>query len=144
MTVKQMGEELREYPRLEQEFLINFEIVAKTVTTPIVKPEQKGKARNISGGGLYLIVSGMGKGIVKKLLEREVKLSIEFYLPDFQNKIRALGEARWARAKQGWLSYFSGAWELGIRFVQIQTEDKDSIIKYIINRQIEEHLIKPR
>lgn len=136
--------ELREYPRLEQEFTVYFDVVPKRETAPLAKPQRKGLAKNISGGGLYLVTSKLRKGIIKNLLDHLCKLTIEFYLPDFQNKIRVLGEVRWVKEKLHWWDIYPKTRELGVRFVYIQPEDKDSIIKYVINKEIEEHLTKSR
>lgn len=138
-----MSIEQREYPRLEEEFIVYFGVVPGNTERPITRPRRKGTAKNISGGGLYLVSPRMSQGVIKKLLRKINKLSIEFYLPDFQYKIDVLGEVRWVRDGIGWWNIFPRHWELGVRFVYIKPEDKDSIIKYVINRQIERHLVKP-
>lgn len=137
-----MGIEQRQYPRLEQEFPVMFEVVPLTLSRPLVKPRYKGWAKNISGGGLYTLIPRISKRTIKKLLEHGLKLSIEFYLPDFQNRVKVLGEIRWARKKSKWWRVWSVLWALGVKFTYIQAEDKDCIIKYVINKQIEEHLLE--
>lgn len=137
-----MGIEQREYARLDQEFTVFFDVVPNSIQKPVEFPKRKGTAKNISGGGLYFISSKMHQGIIRKLLGHFNKLSLEFYLPDFQNKIRALGEVRWVKGKLRWWNIFARDWELGVRFIYIRPEDRDSIIKYIINKQIEDHLTK--
>lgn len=139
-----MSVEHREYPRLEEEFPVYFDIVPNSVQKPIPRPQRKGVAKNISGGGLYLISSRIRKGIVKRLLGHLGKLSIEFCLPDFQHKISILGEVRWVKGLSAWWNMFPRHWELGVRFIYIQPEDKNSIIKYVINKQIEDHLTKQK
>lgn len=139
-----MSLEHREYPRLEEEFPVYFEVVPNSVQKPVPRPQRKGIAKNISGGGLYLISPRMRRGLMKKLLSHLSKLSIEFYLPDFQHKISVLGEVRWVNGLLQWWSIFPRHWELGVRFIYIPPQDKDSIIKYVINKQIEDHLTKPR
>lgn len=139
-----MGREQREYPRLEQEFSVNFDIVPNDTASPMPKPQKKGIAKNISGGGMHFAASSLRKGVVKKLLSHSCKLNMEFYLPDFQNRINVLGEVRWAKDGFHWWSFFPTQWELGVKFVQIQQADKDSIIKYVINKQIEEQLAKTK
>lgn len=136
--------ERREYPRLEQEFEVLFSVVPSTGTKPVSAPTKKGLAKNISGGGLYLITPRMFKGTIKKLNNHICKLSMEFYLPDFQNKIRVLGEICRVKDSIRWWKIFPKHWELGVRFTHIQPQDKDSIIKYIINKQIEDHLVKKK
>lgn len=137
-----MGIEQREYTRLDQEFVVFFDVVQNSLQKPVEFPRRKGTAKNISGGGLYFVPSRMYKRIVKKLLGHFNKLSMEFNLPDFQNKVRVLGEVRWVKGKLQWWNILARHWELGVRFVYIRPEDRDSIIKYIINKQIEDHLAK--
>lgn len=139
-----MGIEKREYPRLEQEFAVFFDVVPNNTEKPIPKPQRKCIAKNISGGGLYLVSPKMRRGIIKRLLGHLNKMNLEFYLPDFQQKINALGEVRWAKDGLQWWNIFPRCWELGVRFLYIEPSDRDSIIKYVINRQIEDHLAKPR
>lgn len=139
-----MAEEQRRYPRLGEEFPVRFELVSPVLPRPLAKPVRKALARDISGGGVYLVVlSCLRKATVKKLLEQSIKLSIEFYLPDFQNRIKALGVVQWIKGEMHWWQIWPKRWSLGIRFTYIQTEDRDSIIKYVINKQIDNHLVKP-
>lgn len=139
-----MGIELREYPRLEEEFPVYFEVVPNSQERPVSRPLKKGIAKNISGGGLYLISPRMRKGLIKKLLAHLNKLSIEFYLPDFQHRISILGEVRWVKKISRWWKMFPRHWELGVRFTYIPAGDRDSVIKYVINKQIEHHLTKQK
>lgn len=139
-----MGIEQREFPRLEQEFPVRFEVVQPNLPRPLAKPRHKGIAKNISGGGLYIvIVSRLPKSTVKKLLEHRVRLSIEFYLPDFQSRVKALGEVQWSKEKVHWWQIWPKRWSLGIKFTYIQPEDRDCIIKYVINKKIEDQLVDP-
>lgn len=137
-----MGIEQREYPRLEQEFPLRFEVVSADLSRPLVKPPRKGLVKNISGGGLYIVVSRLRRSTIKKLTEHHFQLTIEFYLPDFQNRVKALGEVQWSKEKSRWWQIWPKLWALGIRFTYIQPEDRDCIVKYVINKQIEDHLVK--
>lgn len=137
-----MGKELREYPRLNQEFPVSFEVVPLDLPRPVAQPQRKAWAKDISGGGMYLLFSFLSKKAVRKLLQKSARFSLVFNLPDFQNKIKVLAETRWGSKKAPWWCFWCSRWALGVKFVFIQSEDKDCIIKYVINRQIEEHLIK--
>lgn len=137
-----MGKELRQYPRLEREFSVKYEVTGIELPRPLIQPKSKGWAKNISGGGMYLNVYGVRKSKLKQLLDRSAKFSLGFYLPDFQNKIKTFGEVRWYKCISPWWKIWSKNWSLGIKFIYIQPEDRDCIIKYVINTQIEEHLIK--
>lgn len=137
-----MGTEQREYTRLDQEFRVYFDVVPNSLQKPTDFPRREGIAKNISGGGIYFVSSKMYKGIIKRLLGHFSKLSMEFCLPDFQDKIKVLGEVRWVKGRLQWWDILGRRWELGVRFIYIRPEDRDSIIKYIINKQIENHLTK--
>lgn len=137
-----MGIEQRVYPRLEQEFPAYFDIVPDSTAKPMPKPARKGVVKNISGGGIYLVSSQMNRCAVKKLLSHSFKLNIEFYLPDFQSRINVLGEIRWIKDRIQWWNIFPKIWKMGIQFIYIEPSDKNSIIKYVINKQIENQLAK--
>jgi hypothetical protein len=137
-----MGAEKREYPRLEQEFPVRFDVVDTSLTRPAVGAKREGAVKNISGGGLYFISPRLSKWTIKKLLAHCYNLSIEFYLPDFQNKINILGEVRWEKGGIKWWSVFPKKWELGVKFIYVKPEDKDAILKYVINKQIESQLME--
>lgn len=137
-----MGIENRQYPRLEQEFTILYDVVPNTVLAPEPKPYGKSVAKNISGGGLHLVMPRMPKRVVKKLLAHSHKLNLEFRLPDFNDKINILGEVRWAKGGLKWWNILPVKRELGVKFIYTQAHYKDAIIKYVINKQIEEQLSK--
>jgi len=139
-----VGLEQREYARLKEEFPVVFAFVPSTLLRPLAKPKRKGIVKNISGGGLYmLIASRMHRGMVKKLLAHSFKISVEFYLPDFQYKVNALADVQWIKEKMHWWQIWSKQWSLGIKFTYMQPADRDYIIKYIINKQIESNLLEP-
>jgi len=137
-----MGSEKREYPRLEHEFPVRFDIVDASVTKPSAGAKSEAVVKNISGGGLYFLSPKLSLWKVRKLLDHSHNLSIELYLPDFQNKINILGEVRWEKGGIKWWSIFPKKWELGVKFIYVNPEDKDAILKYVINKQIESQLMK--
>ena len=137
---KQGSKDQRQFPRLDQEFTVYYEVVSNELTEPLIQLARKGKARNISGGGLYLVLSGIYQRAIRKLLNHQNKLSLEFYLPDFQDRVRVFAEVRWSRGKPRWWDVLPRCWELGVRFVYIHPETRDAIVKYVINKQIEDHL----
>lgn len=137
-----MGKEQRKFPRLEKEFPVFFSVVPSDLEKPVSEHSKKGFAKNISGGGLYLVLPKINRSVIKKLLDRTCKLSMEFHLPDFQHKIKVFAEVRRVKNVSRCLAFFSCNWELGVRFIYIHDEDKDSIIKYVINKEIEDHLTK--
>ncbi len=135
-------EELRQYPRLDQEFPVKYEVVPVDLSRPLGQPKGKAWVKNVSGGGMYLLISHFSQGMIKKLQQQSVKLSLVFCLPDFQNKIKVLAEVRWSKKKSPWWTFWSSKWAMGVRYTAIQPEDRDCIIKYVINKQIEDHLMK--
>lgn len=130
----------RQFPRLEQEFTVYYDVVSNELPEPLSQPGRKGKAKNISGGGLYLVLPSIYQRTIKKLLNHGSKLSLEFYLPDFQDRIRVFAEVRWSRGTSRFWDVLPRCWELGVRFVYIHPETRDAIVKYVINKQIEDHL----
>jgi hypothetical protein len=137
-----MGVEQREYERFGQEFPISYDIVQYSVPNPLPDPKKSGTSQNISGGGICLLTAPMSIFAVRKLLSKKTKFSLEFYLPDYQHKINVLGEARWSSMNLSWWHLFPKRWALGIKFIKMNTNDKDLIIKYVINKQIETNLVK--
>jgi c-di-GMP-binding flagellar brake protein YcgR len=137
-----MDTEKREYPRLEQGIPVFYEIISKSTRKISAIYKKKGIMKNIGGGGLYFISSKLWRMTVRKLLSHSLNLNIEFYLPDFQNKINIVGEVRWEKDGKRWWNILPKRHELGVKFTSIKPEDKDAIIKYVINKQIENQLIK--
>ena len=134
--------EKREYPRLKTEFPIKYEVIPLSLPRPLMKPDKEGLAVNISGGGLYVIISNMKRSIINKLIKHSLKMSIELYLPDFHNRIKVLGDIQWAKTKSKWWQIWDNEWHLGVKYSFIQNEDRDCIVKYVINKQIEDRIIE--
>lgn len=90
----------------------------------------KASSQSVSGGGLFLELPYLEPREVEGLLRGEKKLSLQIYIPNLSQPIKALGQVMWMEGKKEGERYFYGA---GVSFIRIDEDDRDEIINYIID-----------
>lgn len=107
-------EERRKYIRIDKALSLSYEILES-----FLRPSCRSK--DISEGGIRLrIFQRLAPGTALKLW---------IYLRDFEQPILAVGEVAWLQ-KQNDKEY---PFEVGIRFIEINSSDRDKLSKYIIS-----------
>lgn len=139
MENKYLGQERREYVRLEQTIPAKYNLINDVKSIELSK-KRTATIQNISAGGVRLQVEGLDEQWIEGLYSGMVKLGLEIELPGGGKPVRAL-------AKVAWLTKAPEATEsgktnclMGLEFIDITTEDKDSIKKYIISSYLEEKI----
>ncbi len=77
---------------------------------------------DVSAGGICILAS--------EEKEKDTLLSLKIYLPDRKDPIEAKGKVVWTRPSSFLKTKEKKHYDLGIEFVEIDEEDRKSILKY--------------
>ncbi|MCK4261493.1 PilZ domain-containing protein [bacterium] len=127
------GRERRKYrhlpTRVTVDYALRFAGDEKSIIT-----EGRGVAKNISGDGMFLEISALSPQDLYKLKMRDDKLQITFTLPLSEDPIITLCELVWSKMVKPDIN------AIGIKFVSIKAVERAKILKYTINKLINDSL----
>lgn len=114
----------RRYVRINGEIPIELKIV-KWPDAPAPAPKLERSSiyeKNISGGGMLIVT--------KEALKRGTMLQILMEFP--AGRVKVMGEVRRVQKNEETEQY-----EVGVAFLDLNEKDRDKVVKYVYNRQIE-------
>ena len=109
-----------------QRLLFSVEVEYKVVSSPEVLAALKARSKNISAGGIRLVV-------LEKLRAGTV-LDLKFLLSGSPEPVRAKGMVAWTEEYTVGSLDSSKAYDAGIEFISIKQKDKARIQQYVQSR----------
>jgi len=98
---------------------------------PSTQKEKLSLSKNISGGGICLIVY--------EELKKSQLLELEIYLPEEETPIKALGKVAWVNEFVIGDASKGIRYDVGIEFVEIKGEDLGQVNKYVFEHGSVKH-----
>ncbi len=124
--------EKREFIRVGLEIPIRYKFICEHIKNPLVEKIYKGKSTNIGAGGLLLAGEIPDFNWIPDMLLQKIVIGMNFLLPREENMIKVLGRAAWI----GSLEEEKHQGQMGLKFVELTSEDKDRIMRFVIRLQI--------
>jgi len=85
---------------------------------------------NISGGGMFLELPYLKSDVIESLLSGKNKISLELKVPGYSSTMKILARAVWIDRKE---SSGRKVCAVGIRFDEINEEDRERLIRYMVD-----------
>ncbi len=110
---------------------LNFLVDVVYHKRPSTEKEKLSLSKNISGGGICLIVY--------EELKKSQLLDLEIYLPKEEMPIKALGKTAWVNEFVIGDASKGVRYDVGIEFIKINKEDLDKVNKYVFEHGSVKH-----
>jgi c-di-GMP-binding flagellar brake protein YcgR len=137
MGDKYTGPERRESVRLERIIPAEYNLINDLKSIELSR-KRSGIIQNISARGVRLQAEELDERWIEGLYSGMVKLGLEIKLPGGQKPIRALAKVAWLTKTPQQTETGKTNYLIGLEFIDITTEDRDIIKKYIISSYLEE------
>lgn len=125
-------QEKREYIRVGLQIPVRYKFICQHITGPMVEKIYSGSSNNISPGGLLLAGEIPDFNWIPDLLLHKIIMGVNFLLPNGENVIKALARVAWIGA----LEEQTRLAQMGLKFKELTTEDKDQIMRFVIRSQL--------
>lgn len=89
-------------------------------------PVLNSHSKNISATGICIVT--------KERFESGTNLGMNFFLPDYDEPIYAIGKVVWIKEIKLSDSSAGTAFDAGVRFLKIKPDDRDKINQYVVAR----------
>ncbi|MFH1227224.1 MAG: PilZ domain-containing protein [Planctomycetota bacterium] len=122
----------REYIRVNIDISVRYKFLAKHIKDQKIEDIYQGITNNVSGGGILLVGVVPDIGWLSDLLMQRIVIGINFALPGDQEIIKALTRVSWIDA----MGENSKQCQMGLKFKEITSQDRDKIFKFIIRSQL--------
>jgi Tfp pilus assembly protein PilZ len=118
-----MNDERRSFPRLH----FSVEVVCQKLDINVSQfPVLNSHSKNISASGIRIVT--------KERFESGNNLGMNFFLPDYDEPIYAIGKVVWTKEIKSSDPSSGVAFDAGVRFLKIKAEDRDKINQYVVMR----------
>ncbi|PCJ15501.1 MAG: hypothetical protein COB10_00970 [Planctomycetota bacterium] len=121
----------REFVRLHTEIPVRYKFLSKEVEIP-EDSVFEGSTSQIGGGGLMLHGRIPSFNWIPALLMGKIHLGVNLLLPSLDQAIKGLCQVSWIEE----IPENRDRCSVGLRFIDIQKEDQDQVIKYLIRSQV--------
>lgn len=127
------GRDRRGFYRLEKSLIVTYRFVGNGGTDSQFKKVCKGKTKNISTTGILLIGAMPKPEWISDLLTQKIIVALSINMPGKGKAIKAIGRLAWLDVT---LSEEDAQYEMGIFFKEISEDDKERIVRFIIESVI--------
>ena len=121
----------REFVRLHTEIPVRYKFLSKEVEIP-EDSVFEGSTSQIGGGGLMLHGRIPSFNWIPALLMGKIHLGVNLLLPSLDQAIKGLCQVSWIEE----IPENRDRCSVGLRFIDIQKEDQDQVMKYLIRSQV--------
>ena len=123
--------EKREFVRVRAAVQVRYRYLAKESTDAAIDEIYEGTSNNLGGGGLLLAGRVPNPEWISDLLTHRILVGVNVFLTD-DEYVKALTKVSWVETVDPSL----GTCNIGLKFQDISTSDKDRLFRYIIKTQI--------
>lgn len=88
---------------------------------------------DISGGGLLFEISNLTEEWIRGLTSGMIRVGLELDLPTYAEPVRVLAKVAWLKKKETDPKRYL----LGLNFIDITEEDRDKVLRYVVNAYLE-------
>ncbi|MFA5176753.1 MAG: PilZ domain-containing protein [Candidatus Omnitrophota bacterium] len=126
-----LGQEKRQYLRLDTVFPVQFRLVALDGKT-LVSEWLQGFTNNLSKGGICLSVNNLAPQSAQLLKEHKVKLSLEIDLPIIRKPIVALAAPAWVKDDPDG----TNRCYIGLAYEKIDAAQNNKLMRYAVGKKL--------
>lgn len=126
-----VGQEQRQYIRLDSVFPVQFRLISKD-GTHIMSEWYQGFTSDVSKGGIGLTVNNLNPEFAKLLKEQNAKLYLNIEIPLAKHPVSAQAQVTWTKD----FPDFPHRYFFGLKYEQIETAHNSRIMHYARAKQI--------
>jgi c-di-GMP-binding flagellar brake protein YcgR len=133
--MERIEKERRAFVRINKALDVSYKFFTeeKHINEKLLKKRYKGRTKNLSSNGLLLVGDVPEPDWMKELLNRRMSLALSIKIPRQKTPVKAI-------AKVAWLDVMvddpKQIYEMGVYFQEITHQDKQHLVKFIIQNLI--------
>ena len=125
-------QEKREFIRVRLEIPVRYKFICQHINNLMIEKTYQGSCNNISASGLLLTGQVPDFNWVPDMLLQKIVLGLYFLLPGELDMVKVIARAAWV----GTLDEKTHDCQMGLKFKELTSEDKDQILRFIIKSQL--------
>lgn len=125
-------QEKREFVRVRLGIPVRYKFICEHIKDSAIDKIYKGTSNNISASGLLLTGEIPDFNWIPDMLLQKIVIGLNLVLPNEENMIKTLARVAWI----GSLEEKMHQGQMGLKFKELTSEDKDCIMRFVIRSQL--------